>query len=265
MLVRKALSLATVSIFAIAPAAIAEDIQDLKQLLSTKQCAQCDLAGSGLALAQLAGADLRGANLAGANLSRANLAGADLSGANLAGTSLYAANLQGANLTNANLAGTDLRESYLHGAQFEGTNLQSAYYQGAQGLPTEVATPELLYQWGVLEAQEGNFERSMAYLNRAIAAKPHFATAYFVRSIVRQRAGNEEGAIADTQTAAELYLAQGNTEGYQIAQTFGDRLQRIEELRAEAQPGSGNSFIDQVGRFIGAAGGLLLQIFGPSF
>ncbi|MFM6437017.1 MAG: pentapeptide repeat-containing protein, partial [Microcystis panniformis] len=66
-----------------------EDLNHLQQLLSTRQCPQCDLSGSGLVQSNLVGAKLNGANLVGANLSQANLSGADLSGANLTSASLF--------------------------------------------------------------------------------------------------------------------------------------------------------------------------------
>ncbi|MGA1623931.1 MAG: low-complexity protein, partial [Synechocystis sp.] len=51
-----ALSLAT----ALAPTAIANNFQDLSQLLSTKRCPLCDLRGAGLVMVNLSRADLTG-------------------------------------------------------------------------------------------------------------------------------------------------------------------------------------------------------------
>ncbi len=95
----------------------AENAEQLKQLLATKQCPGCQLVGVNLSGADLAQADLSGANLIGANLSGANLENANLSNANLA-----SANLMGANLTDVNLNG--------------------ASWPNALGLPSQ-ATPPL--------------------------------------------------------------------------------------------------------------------------
>lgn len=65
----------------------------VKQLLETKQCPECNFSN-----ANLKGLDLQGFNLQGANLE----------GANLSGTKLANANLKNANLNKANLTGADL-------------------------------------------------------------------------------------------------------------------------------------------------------------
>lgn len=85
----------------------AEPIQatNVRQLLTTNACRNCNLSGADLSQAHIIGADLRGADLSGANLTGANLEGADLTQANLTG-----ANLTGAFLTNAVFASADLDE-----------------------------------------------------------------------------------------------------------------------------------------------------------
>ncbi|MEG3933277.1 pentapeptide repeat-containing protein [Microcoleus sp. T3_B1] len=65
----------------------------VKQLLETKQCPECNFSK-----ANLKGLDLQGVNLQGANLE----------GANLSGSKLANANLKNANLNKANLTGADL-------------------------------------------------------------------------------------------------------------------------------------------------------------
>ena len=65
----------------------------VKQLLETKQCPECNLSN-----VNLKGMDLQGFNLQGANLESANLSG----------TKLANANLKNANLNKANLTGSDL-------------------------------------------------------------------------------------------------------------------------------------------------------------
>jgi serine/threonine protein kinase len=99
-----------------------------EQLLSTKECTNCDLSNVNLSGMNLSGANLRGANLTGANLSNANLSGAVLEGAiledvnlsssNLAGANFISSNLTNANFSNANLSGVSLESAILTGANF---------------------------------------------------------------------------------------------------------------------------------------------------
>ncbi|MCU0552164.1 MAG: pentapeptide repeat-containing protein [Leptolyngbya sp. Prado105] len=156
----------------------AENIDHVRQLLSTKQCANCELTSAGLVMAQLAGANLTGANLAGANLSQANLAGADLTGANLAGASLSGANLSGAKLTNANIQGADLTRSYLVGADLTGTQIEMAAIQGAVGLPTSAGSADLFYQMAMEAGKKRQYETAIANFNQALVRKPDFAPAF---------------------------------------------------------------------------------------
>ena len=70
-----------------------KNLNQLRQLLTTKQCHKCDLSG-----VNLSETDLHDANLSGANLTGANLKGANLLGANLAGSLLKSADLSGATM-----------------------------------------------------------------------------------------------------------------------------------------------------------------------
>ena len=65
----------------------------VKELLQTKQCPECNFSN-----ANLKGLDLQGVNLQGANLEGANLSGAKLANANLKNANLNRANLTGADL-----------------------------------------------------------------------------------------------------------------------------------------------------------------------
>jgi len=87
-----------------------------EQLLKTRSCPSCNLAGVNLNRAELAGADLQGADLTNARFLLANLAGANL----------QKARLRGARFGGADLAGADLR-----GADIEVSALNGAYYEGA--------------------------------------------------------------------------------------------------------------------------------------
>ena len=161
-----------------AAVANAENSTQLRQLLSTKNCSECDLSGAGLVMSDLSGAKLERANLAGANLSQTNLMGADLRGANLAGASLNGANLTGADLRGANLAGTDLRSAYLTNANLQGLDIRSAYLQGAVGIPMASGSAEDFYKWGFSEWQKNDFTSAIENYNRAISLKPLFPGAY---------------------------------------------------------------------------------------
>jgi tetratricopeptide (TPR) repeat protein len=240
----------------------AENLQHLSQLLSTKQCPQCDLSYSGLVMSNLAGANLAGANLAGANLSRANLTGANLTGANLAGASLNGANLTGANLTGAILTGTDLRNAYLMNSILAGVNLETAYIQGAVGIPHTVGTPEQFYTWGVLESRRGNYSAAIEHYEKALATNPQFGFAYLGRAIALYNMGDATGANRDTLIASQLFEQQENVEGYQAAQSFlqnMDLAKQLAEKRNEVQNGEGG-----IGNIINSIGSLVLQ-FLPLF
>ncbi len=210
----------TLTILSISTMAVGENINHTRQLLSTKECEQCDLVGVGLVMSNLSGANLSGANLTNANLSQANLSGANLSGANLTGASLYGANLSGANLSGAIINGTDLRDTYLYHADLTGINFNNAHVQGAQGIPTYVGSPEQFYGWAVAEAQRGNFQGAIAHYNRALTIDSNYAMAYLGRGLAQYRLGNEQQAAQDAEIAAVLFETQNNPQGYQTTQEF---------------------------------------------
>ncbi len=230
----------------------AENLQQTQQLLSTKQCQQCDLTNAGLVLADLAGADLSGADLSRANLSRANLTGANLAGANLTGTSLNGANLSGANLSGANLESTDLRDAILLNASLYGTSLKTAYIQGTMGIPQYAGTAEDFYAWGVVEADRGNYRAAINKYNQALSLKPDFAPAYLARSVALLNLSNYKAASQDAQVAATLFSVQQNPNGYQLAQNM---IQGIAIAQNPPKARSGTS----LGNALVSIGSLLLQ------
>lgn len=233
----------------------AENLQHIRQLLSTKQCQQCQLHDAGLVMADLTGANLSGADLTRANLSQANLTGADLTGANLTGASLYGANLAGANLSGANLSSTDLRTAFLAGAKLFGVSLSNAYVQGAIGIPDYAGTPEDFYAWGVVEAQRGNYEAAIGRFNQVLTIKPDFAPALLARGIAFYKLGNEAAATYDAQQADTLFISQGNAGGSQTAQNFIAGMETARKLAARGTSGGGGNF----GQFLGSVGSLLLR------
>jgi tetratricopeptide (TPR) repeat protein len=204
-----------------------------------------------LVYAQLTGADLTGASLVQANLSHANLSSAKLNQAQLNGAVLFGADLTGADLSGANLQGADLREAILTNANLQGAKLEGASLVGAVGVPAQIATSDNLYQWGLQEAKRGDFRSAINYYNQALAQEPDFAHAYLGRGIARLRLGDRAGALADAQQADQLYTAQNNEKGHEVALQFTTGIQKTEEIYAKQQRainggGSGN-FLNLMG------------------
>jgi uncharacterized protein YjbI with pentapeptide repeats len=240
----------------LAPAALAENPDQLRQLLSTKKCAECELSNAGLVMGELSGADLRGANLVGANLSQARLVGADLRGANLTGASFNGADLTGANLSGANTNATDLRESVLSGANLNGVNLQGAYLQGATGLAANAGNAADFTNWAYLEWQKNNYVGAINYFNQAIRLDPKMGQAYLGRSMARYRLQDDVGAVADANRAEYLFKAVGDTQNALAAQNI---VKGIELSRQPSKPstGGGGSLTD----VITGIGSVLLNFF----
>lgn len=118
------------TIFLAAPVKAENPIQ-VKRLLLTGECPNCNLVGANLRGAHLIGADLRNANLQGAILVDANLEGADLTWANLKEANLTGAFISGtsfndANLTNVNFTGVQLYDADVTGAVLHGINNSGA-------------------------------------------------------------------------------------------------------------------------------------------
>lgn len=243
---------AFLTLISLSQSAQAANPQHIRQLLASKQCQNCDLTGAGLVMADLSGADLSGANLAGANLSRANLSSADLRGANLTGTGLFGANLSGAHLDKANLEGADFRNTYLVNAQLNGASLNGVNLQGAIGIPSQIATYEEFYAWGVAEAQKGNQQQAIDYFNQAIVIKPDYAGAYLARGVAHYQIFDRQGAFQDAEVAEKLFISQSNNTGIQTAQAFIKELQT--PYNTTVKP-TKPDLID----FVGSVGSLLLQ------
>lgn len=236
------------SAFSVTGSAWAENLDHTRQLLSTRQCAGCDLSRAGLVFADLAGANLTRANLAGANLSRANLQGADLRGANLVGTSFNGANLVGARLDGANLMAADLREAYLSGAILEGAIVEGAYLQGAIGLPTTIGRAEDFYRWAIEAEKKRDYVRSGEYFTQVVNRNPDFAPAYFGRAAARAQGGDRMGAIADARQAETLFGRQGDAKNAEIANKFAMILEKPpEEPKVRGGNGIGSALLGLLG------------------
>lgn len=110
----------------------AENPAHVRQLLETKQCAGCNLAGADLREAHLIGADLRDANLKKANLTGANLEGADLTGANLKEAKFVQVLASDASLKDTNLTGVSFSGTKLYSAELDGAILVGTDFRGAK-------------------------------------------------------------------------------------------------------------------------------------
>ncbi len=104
----------------------------LAQLLKTKKCYGCDLAGLDLSGQSLVGADLESANLTGCNLQ-----GCDLSRANLKGAKLVQAKMQQAKIDGADCYKANLSFANLTGASTSGADFDYARLKGVVGLERE--------------------------------------------------------------------------------------------------------------------------------
>ena len=87
--------------------------QNLQQLISTRSCRECDLAGLDLTRLNLSGVDVEGADLSHAKLSLTNLSNANLKNTKLNGAILGGTDLAGADLRGASLQDTSLDNAYL--------------------------------------------------------------------------------------------------------------------------------------------------------
>ena len=230
---------------ALATTAIADNFQDLSQLLSTKKCPLCDLRGAGLVMVNLTRADLTGADLSGANLSQADLTGANLAGANLTGASLFGANLAGANLNGAITDGTDFREAYFDRATFINTKLEDAYMQGAKAISSSAGTPQLFYGWGLLETRQGNYQSALGNYDKALTIDPNFAPGYLGRGLALLKIGNEAAAKENVEYAALLFEEQEDEVGLKTSEQF---LENLAEMQDARKRGAGNPQLDGIVR-----------------
>jgi uncharacterized protein YjbI with pentapeptide repeats len=198
------------------------------------------------------------ANLVGANLSQANLSGADFSGANLTGASFFGANLTGANLSGAILTGADLRGAYLNNANLENTKLDTAYVQGAVGIPSSAGTPELFYGLGMVEGKQGRTSTAIENFNKALDNQPRICSSLSAWPVAHYRLGQNALAAQDAQMASTLFEQQGNTPGYEAAENF---IKGMEIALKPREQGGGNAQLDQMVQGIGS---LLLQFVLPA-
>ncbi|NEO34651.1 MAG: tetratricopeptide repeat protein [Symploca sp. SIO3C6] len=225
-------------------AAQAENLEQTQQLLSTRECRNCDLSDVSLVYNDLSRVNLQGADLQNANLSHVDLSGANLSGADLRGATLFNADLSDADLSNANLDRADLRQAYLVDADFEEASLDDALLQGAIGLPDTVASLQFLYDMGLAEADRGNFEEAYRYYTRILELRPDEPTVYLARSLARYHVADVGGAIADANQAEALFTASGDVEGQLMAAGLSQRIIDQQEAIAEGPSAGRPNFLN---------------------
>jgi tetratricopeptide (TPR) repeat protein len=226
----------------------AENLDHIRQLLSTKQCQNCDLQGASLVMANLQSASLSNANFQQANLSRVNLIGADLRNAKLAGSSLSGANLGGADLSGADLRNTDLRGTVFTGAILTGTLLDGATLQAAIDLPSTIGTAEQYYQWATDSTRQKRYDIAIDQFNQSLLRNPVHAPSYFGRSIAKFEIGDRKAAIVDMGQANELFKTQGDKAGLESSDRILLEMKKpIESSEGRGGNGLGMSMINIVG------------------
>jgi Flp pilus assembly protein TadD len=81
------------------------------------------------------------------------------------------------------------------------------------------------FRQSVDKSRQGNYGGVIQALDRALQLHPTDADAYGHRCVARHRVGDKQGAIADCQQAAKLYLEQGKLKEYQYAVKMLKKLQ----------------------------------------
>ncbi len=84
------------------------------------------------------------------------------------------------------------------------------------------------FEQGVEITLKGNYLGAVEAFDRALLVSPYSADIYGHRCVARHKLGDNEGAIADCQRAADLYQQQGNAERHRYAQKSLSRLQKVQ-------------------------------------
>ena len=217
--------------------AIAEDGQDLIQLLGSGHCPTCQLKDADLTHAELRDADLSGADLQRANLSRTRLDGADLRDADLRFSSMQGASLRGSDLRGARLDGTDLRGADLSGSLISPGALERSHWLGAIGIEQGLRSAASLHNTGVDEAQAGRWRQAERLFGDAIQADPEQSMSWIARGLSRGQQGDETKAAQDLLYAADLLDRQGEVEKGEQVRRAVNKLQA--DMPDTPQPGNG--------------------------
>ena len=84
------------------------------------------------------------------------------------------------------------------------------------------------FEQGVEKTLEGDYLGAVEAFDRALLVSPNSADIYGHRCVARHKLGDNEGAIADCQKAADLYQQQGNADRHKYAQKSLARLQKVQ-------------------------------------
>jgi Flp pilus assembly protein TadD len=79
---------------------------------------------------------------------------------------------------------------------------------------------------GVDQSRQGDHRRAINSFSQVLRLDPEDADAYGHRCVARHRIGDRLGSIADCETAAILYLEQGNITNYHYALKMLEKLQQ---------------------------------------
>ena len=88
-------------------------------------------------------------------------------------------------------------------------------------------TQELLEK-SIEKFQKTDYRGVIQYLDRVLQVNPEEGDIYGHRCFARYKLGDREGAIADCQQAARLYLSQGKAKEHQYSLTMLRKLQAQE-------------------------------------
>lgn len=90
---------------------------------------------------------------------------------------------------------------------------------------SELLDDAKLFRQGVDKSVQGAHAGAIQAFDQALQLHPTDADAYGHRCVARHRLGDKQGAIADCQQAAALYLKQGKPKDHQYALKMLRKLQ----------------------------------------
>ncbi|MGA9382448.1 MAG: pentapeptide repeat-containing protein [Phormidium sp.] len=183
-----------------------ENTINVKRLMTTKECQQCNLQKANLSGLDLSNARLSKANLRKANLSNANLKGADLKEANLEGAILNDAQLSGVELQNAILTDVVIRNRVY---RERGKKIVYSVEEASrQGWDIAVGHPAPTY-WdrGNKRFKLGDIAGSVEDYSQAINLHDQLKAAYYNRGLALLKLGKRQQAISDFRIAARFYCS----------------------------------------------------------
>jgi len=88
-----------------------------------------------------------------------------------------------------------------------------------------LSTENDLFMKALDQSRQGNHAGAIQVFDQVLQLEPNDANAYGHRCVTRHRVGDRQGAIADCQRAAKLYLKQGKIKEHQYALKMLQRLQ----------------------------------------